>query len=158
MHASHVRQLYFHNRRDKTLSVCVKGMSMCVIDYFQGLISCHYLAKSVYQISRLSASGQMHKVPGNKEGVKKSTCAIIKGLPCLAFDFSLYQKRNSAFFVSQCCGFCCGFSEAKALKQGKILRTSHFSTKLRRIFGATDPIRTDDLLITSVNNFRIISR
>ena len=47
-----------------------------------------------------------------------------------------------AFFVASFCRQRCGYKQ-------KILRTLRLSTQIRRIFGATDLIRTGDLLITS---------
>ena len=58
----------------------------------------------------------------------------------------------ACFFFAPFCGsvgFCAVFFLKTPKYKQKILRTLRFSTQIRRIFGATDLIRTGDLLITS---------
>ena len=52
-------------------------------------------------------------------------------------------------------GYVGGALKQTKRKQEKILQISRFSAKIHRIFGATDPIRTDDLLITSELLYRL---
>ena len=63
-------------------------------------------------------------------------------------DTFVFARFFCCIILQAALGFALYFLKTPKYKQ-KILRTLRFSTQIRRIFGATDLIRTGDLLITS---------